>query len=274
MKRQRSRKNLKANINGIDIAYDDHGVGLPILFLHAFPLNRSMWEGQKVVFLNEARWRLVAPDWRGFGESEIGADVSPMELLADDVAALMNNLGMQTAILCGLSMGGYVAFAFLRKYPQRVAGLILADTKPEADTDDAKANRQKVAQIAEFQGTAAIADLQLPRLISDSTRRHHPEVEMRVRQMINAATPLGIVAASRGMALRTDSTDLLATISFPTLVLVGEQDGITPPSMTQNYAARIPGAQFVVIPNAGHLSNIEQPQIFHDTVASFLRLSF
>jgi pimeloyl-ACP methyl ester carboxylesterase len=265
---------LKTTINNIGIAYDDHGAGQPILFLHAFPLNRSMWEGQIVALLQEQRYRLVALDWRGFGESDIDANVSTMEQFADDVAGLMDTLGMQKAILCGLSMGGYVTFGFLRKYPQRVHGLILCDTRPGADNEEGKANREKVALLAESEGPGAVADLQLPRLISDYTRQHSPEVEVRIRQMILAATAQGIAAASRGMGLRADSIDLLATISCPTLVLVGERDVLTPPAVAQAYAAQIPGAQFAIIPSAGHLSNMEQPDAFFDALHNFLRVFF
>ena len=262
---------MKALVNNVNIAYDDHGIGKPVLFLHAFPLNRSMWSGEIMALLQEGRYRLVALDWRGFGGSEITAEVSTMEQLADDVAGLMDMLGMQDAILCGLSMGGYVAFAFLRKYPQRVRGLILADTRPGADTAEARENREYVARLAESQGAGAIADLQIPKLISDETRRHHPEVETRIRRMIDAATAQGIAAASRGMAQRTDSTDLLAGITCSTLVLVGEQDILTPPAVAQDYAARIPNAQSMIIPNAGHLSNLEQPEAFHQAISSFLQ---
>jgi 3-oxoadipate enol-lactonase len=264
----------KALVNGIRIAYDDHGAGLPILFLHAFPLNRSMWADQLKALLDENRFRLVAPDWRGFGESDITAEISTMEMLADDIAALMDSLGIDTAILCGLSMGGYVAFAFLRKYPRRVSGLILADTRPGADTAEVRANRENVAILAESQGTGAIADLQVPRLISDYTRQHFPTVELRIRQMIDAATSQGIAAASRGMALRADSSDVLSAITFPTLVLVGEHDVLTPPDIAQDYAAKIAGVQFSVIPHAGHLSNLEQPQAFLQAVNAFLQASF
>jgi len=182
----------------------------------------------------------------------------------------MDALGIQNAILCGLSMGGYAAFAFLRKYPQRVAGLILADTRPGADTPEAQANRENVAQIAETQGTGAIADLQVPRLISEYTRQYHPEVEARVRQLIDEATPQGIAAASRGMAQRADSTELLGGITCPTLVIVGEQDALIPPAVTQDYASCIPGAQFAVIPQAGHLSNLERPEAFLQAIGGFL----
>ncbi len=265
---------MKIRINDADIAYDDHGVGRPIIFLHAFPLNRSMWQSQITALLNEQRYRLVALDWRGFGESESNTTITSMELLADDVAALMDALGMQQAILCGLSMGGYVAFAFLRKYPQRVSGLILADTKPGADTEEARANRAKVAQLAEAQGPGAVADLQLPNLISDYTHQYHLEVEARVRRMAEAATGSGIAAISRGMAQRADSNDLLPQITVPTLVIVGERDALIPPSVAQEYAEKIPGAQFAVIPYAGHLSNLEQPEAFLEVVHNFLLASF
>lgn len=265
---------MRAVVNNISIGYTDHGIGQPILFLHAFPLNKSMWSGELMALLTEERYRLVALDWRGFGESDITAGLYTMELFADDVAGLMDVLGMQDAVLCGLSMGGYAAFAFLRKYPQRVKGLILADTRPGADTAEARANRENVARLAESQGTEAIADFQLPKLISEHTRQHQPEVEARIRQMINAASPQGIAATSRGMAKRADSTDLLATITCPTLVLVGEQDALTPPSVAQDYVSKIPNAQFVLITNAGHLSNLEQPEAFLQAVRDFLRTSF
>lgn len=265
---------MRAVVNNINIAYDDHGIGQPILFLHAFPLNRSMWSGELMALLAEERYRLVALDLRGFGESDITVGLSTMELFADDIAGLMDVLGMRDAVLCGLSMGGYVAFAFLRKYPQRVKGLVLADTRPGADSAEGRANRENVARLAEEQGTGAIADLQLPKLISDYTRQHQPEIEARIRQMINAATPQGIAAASRGMAQRADSTDLLLTIACPTLVLVGEQDVLTPPAVAQDYASQIPNAQFMIIPNAGHLSNLEQPEAFLQAVSGFLRASF
>jgi pimeloyl-ACP methyl ester carboxylesterase len=261
---------MKILINNTYLAYDDHGIGLPVLFLHAFPLNRQMWQGELTALLGDERYRLIALDWRGLGESDITAPVSTMEMFADDVAGLMDSLGIQQAVLCGLSMGGYAAFAFLRKYPQRVSGLILADTRPGADSPEAQANRENVAHIAETQGTGAIADLQVPRLLSEYTRQHYHEVEMRVRQMIDIATSQGIAAASRGMALRADSTDLLANITFPTLVIVGEQDTLTPPTVVQEYASQIQGAQLVMIPHAGHLSNLEQPEAFLQIVRGFL----
>lgn len=262
---------MKASLNNTQIAYSDHGIGLPVIFLHAFPLNRTMWDGEIAALLDEQRYRLVSLDWRGFGESDAAGEITTMDVLAGDVVALMDHLGIEKAVLCGLSMGGYVAFACWRQYAQRVGGLILADTRPAADTPERQAHRENVARIAETQGTTAIADLQLPRLISEYTRQHDPQVETRVRQMINAATSPGIAAASRGMARRADSSDLLAGVSCPTLVITGQQDAIILPSEAQAYAERIPGEQFVTIPNAGHLSNLEQPDIFLAAISGFLR---
>ena len=181
---------MRAFVNDTNIGYDDHGIGQPLLFLHAFPLNKSMWSGEMTTLLQEERqFRLVALDWRGFGESDITTGISTMEQFADDVEGLIGP------------------------------------------------------------GTRVI---DLP------------------GRMIDGATPQGIAAASRGMALRPNSTDLLANIHCPTLVIAGEHDVLTPPSVAQDYAAKIPGAQYIVIPSAGHLSNLEQPESFHQAISGFL----
>ena len=266
---------MKVRIRNAEIAYDDHGIGYPIIFLHAFPLNRHMWEGQMLALLGQQHFRLIALDWRGLGESESqGSEAMTMDDLADDVAGLMDALGIQDAILCGLSLGGYVAFAFLRKHPQRVKGLILADTRPGADNEEGRANRERLAQLALTEGTEAIADLQIPNLLAATTRQNSPEVEERVRQMIIAATPMGIAAISRGMAKREDATVLLGAIHCPTLVLVGAQDRLTPPEVAREYAARIPGAHLAIIEGAGHLSNLEQPEAFLQELRRFLLATF
>lgn len=263
---------MKITIGDIDLAYEDHGIGQPVIFLHAFPLNRKMWEGQITALLNERRYRLVAPDWRGFGESGFDdGTILTMDLLVGDVVALMDALGMQQAILCGLSMGGYVAMEFYRLHPERVRGLILADTRPNADNEQGRANREQLAQLAERQGITAVADKQVPLLLSGDTRRYHPEVAARVQDLIADATPGGIAAASRGMAQRRDSTAVLAHVSCPTLVIVGEQDVLSPPEFAYAYAKGIPGAQVAQIAHAGHLSNLEQPEAFYQAVSHFLR---
>jgi len=231
-----------------------------------------MWDGITTALLGEQRYRLVTLDWRGFGESDIPSGITPMDVLADDVVGLMDALGMQRAVICGLSMGGYVAFALWRKYASRIQGLILADTRPGADNEEGKVNRERLAQLAELQGVDAIADIQVPRLLSDYMRQQHPEVELRVRQMIGAATVAGVASASRGMAQRPDSTNLLPDITCPTLILVGAQDAITPPSVAQEYGSKIPNAQIAVIPQAGHLSNVEQSEVYLEQMHRFLLL--
>lgn len=262
---------MRTQVNTVSLAYDDCGAGLPVLFLHAFPLNRQMWSWEIQALQAEQRYRLLALDWRGFGESDLPAGQNTsMATLAQDLAALMDALGIDQAILCGLSMGGYVAFAFARLYPQRLRGLILADTRPGADTAEGRTARESLAQLAESQGTAAIADLQIPRLLSGYTRQHHPEVEAHVRQLIAAASPRGIAAASRGMAIREDASDLLPELGYPTLVVAGEEDALMTPQITQAYAARIPGAHLALLPHAGHLANLEQPQAFLQVVRQFL----
>ena len=263
---------MKIRVNDVDLAYDDHGIGIPIIFLHAFPLNRSMWDGITTALLEDQRYRLVTLDWRGFGESDITSDISTMDMFADDVVALMDALGMRQAVICGLSMGGYAAFALWRKYASRIQGLILADMRPGADNDEGKANREQLAQLVESHGVDVVADMQVPRLLSEYTRQQHPEVEIRVRQMIGATTPQGVASASRGMAQRHDSTNLLQDITCSTLILVGEQDAITPPATAQDYASKIPNAQFAVIPRAGHLSNVEQPEAYLEQMRRFLLL--
>jgi len=266
---------MRTQVNTVSLAYDDDGAGLPVLFLHAFPLNREMWSGEIKALQTEQRYRLLALDWRGFGESDLPADqdspaTSSMATFAEDLAGLMDTLGIEQAIMCGLSMGGYVAFAFARLYPERLRGLILADTRPGADPPEARAARESLARLAESQGTTAIADLQVPRLLSGYTRQHHPEVETRVRQLIAAATPRGIAAASRGMAVREDASDLLPGLVCPTLVIAGEEDALISPLITQEYAARIPGAHLALLPHAGHLANLEQPRAFLQVVRQFL----
>jgi pimeloyl-ACP methyl ester carboxylesterase len=259
----------------VSLAYDDYGAGLPVIFLHAFPLNRQMWAREIQALQTEQRYRLLALDWRGFGESELPVSpvrpaISHMTTLAQDLAGLMDILGIDQATLCGLSMGGYVAFAFARLYPQRLHGLILADTRPGTDAPEVRAARESLARLAESQGTTAIADLQVPRLLSSYTRQQHPDVEVGVRQLIASATPQGIAAASRGMAVREDASDLLPELACPTLVIAGEQDALMTPLMTQEYAACIPGAQLTLLPHAGHLANLEQPRAFLQAVRQFL----
>jgi 3-oxoadipate enol-lactonase len=239
-----------------------------LVLLHAFPLNASMWERQ--LDLAEAGWRVVAPDLRGFGD---GAGDPPAESLDDyaaDLIDLLDALHVHDAVLGGLSMGGYVAFALLRRVPSYFRGLVLADTRSGADSPEGIEGRTRMRSLVAEQGVDAVADAMLPKLVGDETRRGRPEVVERVRAIIGANTPAAVSGALLAMMGRPDSTPLLATIHVPTLVIVGEEDVLTPPPEAEALQRAIGGADLVRVPGAGHLSNLEAPGAFNGALARFL----
>jgi 3-oxoadipate enol-lactonase len=259
-----------ARVRGIDVAYDDTGgSGAALVLLHGFPLDRSMWQGQAEALGGE--FRGVAPDLRGLGETPPGDDGVSIEGMADDVAALLDELNLGRVVLGGLSMGGYVAFELFRKYPGRVRALVLADTRPQADTEEGRRAREESAQRALKEGMAPIVESMLPKLVSAGTRERGGEVLERVRAMMLRTSPEGAAAALRAMALRRDQTDLLPSIKVPTLIVVGSEDAVTPPADAEAMKAKIEGSRLVVVEGAGHLSNVEQPEEFNRALAEFLR---
>jgi 3-oxoadipate enol-lactonase len=259
---------VRRKIGGVELAWEEAGQGLPVLLLHAFPLNRGMWEPQRESLAG--RYRVITPDFRGHGESEIPPEDSTMERLAEDVRGLLDALGLERVVLSGLSMGGYVAFAFYRRYPERVLALILADTRASADSEEGRRGRAELAAVAEKEGSPAVAEHMLPKLLATSTHEQQPQVVAAVRAMIHTTRPAGIARALRGMAARPDSQDLLAKIQCPTLVVVGGEDTLTPPADSETLAKAVPGARLELIPGAGHLSNLEQPARFNDLLHDFL----
>ncbi len=261
---------MRIRANGIHIGYEEWGTGKPLVLLHAFPCNRSMWAHQISALTQSHQFRVVTPDFRGFGESDAPDGPYLMETLADDVAALLDAIQIEDCALGGLSMGGYVAFAFYRRYGARVRELILADTRPQADSEEGRASREETAQLAEREGSQVIAERYLPRLLRQATLQNPTGTTARLRAMIEAATPVGLAGALRGMALRPDSTDLLPQIQCPALILVGEEDSTTPLADAQLMAERIPQARLVTIPDAAHLSNLEQPEAFNQALVAFL----
>ncbi len=260
----------RAQVRDITMAYTDRGWGNPpIVLLHGFPLDRRMWEPQVRGLYHE--FRVVTPDLRGHGKSQATPGPYTMEMLAEDVRALLDALGLQRVVLGGFSLGGYVAFAFYRLYPQRVQSLLLLDTRPQPDSEQAKQGREDMALLAEREGAGPIADRLIPRLLSPATVAGNPAVVAKVRRMITEAPVQGMAGDLRGMARRRDSTDLLREILVPTLVVVGDQDAITPPAESEMMASTIPNATLVKIPGAGHLSNLENPQAFTSAIRDFLR---
>jgi pimeloyl-ACP methyl ester carboxylesterase len=241
------------------------GSGDPLLLLHAFPLSGAQWEPQ-IQALAE-RHTLLVPDLPGFGGSPAPGEQYTLDDVADSLAATLDRYRVPRVAVCGLSMGGYIAFAMLRRHPERVARLVLADTRAGADTEQARAGRETNAQLAETSGSAAIADKMLPSLLSPGAP---PALVAHLRALIAGNAPRGIALALRAMAQRPDSSDLLGAIAAPTLVIVGADDALTPPDEARRMQEAIPGCRLVVIPDAGHISNLEQPQVFSQALGSFL----
>jgi pimeloyl-ACP methyl ester carboxylesterase len=258
---------MKARINGITIGYSDRGAGMPLVFLHAFPLNRTMWKPQEETLSRQ--FRTITIDLRGHGESDAPLWRYSLEQYADDVAGLLDHLAVRQAVLIGLSMGGYVSFAFYRKYADRVRALVLADTRAQADSEEARSGRFTTAQTAYRQGAGAVADIMIPKLLGATSLRTKPELAARIRGIIESNEPSGIIVDSMAMADRPDSLPLLAQITCPTLVIVGEEDQPTPPAEAQLIAQAISAATLEVIPGAGHLSSVEQPEWFNEVVGKF-----
>ena len=259
---------MKAAIDGATIEYEATGSGTALLLLHAFPLGLFMWDAQ--VGALAATCRVVRFDVRGFGGSSLGEGPLTMERIADDGAALLDHLGVDKAIVGGCSMGGYAALAFVRRHPQRLLGLVLQDTRAGADTAEAKANRAVLAAKVLAEGSGAAVEAFLPKLLGETTRREQPDLVARVGERILAAAPEGIANALHGLAARADSRETLPTIAVPALVLVGAEDVLTPPSEAALLSAAIPRARLDVIPEAGHLANLESPAAVNAALQAFL----
>jgi 3-oxoadipate enol-lactonase len=259
---------VRTVISGREIGYDDVGDGPPLLLLHAFPLSRRMWAPQIAAL--SGRMRCIAPDTRGFGESAAEPPFT-MDRYADDAIELLDALGVSERVaVCGLSMGGYVSFALWHRHADRVRALVLADTRATADTPEGKRKRAAMIELARSRGAAAVAEQQAPALLSKRTAERCPELLDTVRTMITAQSPEAIVGASEAMMHRPDSTPTLGTITVPTLIIVGSDDTVTPPSDAETMHRAIPGSRLERIPNAGHLSNLERPAAFNAVLAEFL----
>ena len=252
-----------------------------LVLIHAFPVNARMWERQ--LALAEGGWRIIAPQLRGFDlfratldtpESSDGGDQDPdassVADYAGDVIDLLDALHVQEAVIGGLSMGGYIAFALFRHAARYVQGLVLADTRPQADSPEGIESRKKLLALLREKGVRAVADEMLPKLLAEETRQRRPEIVDRVRALVLANPPEAIAGAISALMHRPDSTPLLGNIHCPTLIMVGEHDGITPPAVSEAMNRAIAGSELVVLPQAGHLSNVEQPDAFNAALARFL----
>jgi 3-oxoadipate enol-lactonase len=256
------------HVENARIAYDDIGYGAPVVFLHAFPLDRTMWAPQTSALASE--WRCITIDTRGFGDSTAAGPFG-VDRYADDVLAVLEAAGVERATIVGLSMGGYVAFALWRRAPERVRALVLADTRPGADAADTRERRRELIALAREKGVAAVVDRQIVGLLGKTTRDAHGEIETAVRAIGTRATVEGIVGSLEALLARPDSTATLGTISVPTLVVVGDEDVLTPPKEARTMHRAIPRSRLEVIAQAGHLSNMERPAAFNGVLSEFLR---
>jgi 3-oxoadipate enol-lactonase len=256
-------------IDDIQLAYTDTGVGRPIVLIHGYPFNRTLWTEQVAAL--STTYRVVVPDLRGFGESDSSSGPATMNRMAQDVAQLMDHLEISRAVVGGLSMGGYVALAFYRQFPSRVRALVLADTRAQPDTEEAKQTRAQQAEKALSEGMAGIADAMLPKLLTPETVSKRPEIVKRVRDMMLKTSPEGAASALLGMAEREDQTELLSRLTVKSLILVGAEDAITPVADSEKMHNAIAGSRLVVIENAGHVSNLERTAEFNEALMNFLK---
>ncbi|MDX6197314.1 MAG: hypothetical protein QOJ79_465 [Actinomycetota bacterium] len=253
----------------MELAYREAGSGRPLVLLHAFPLSATMWLEQRDGLASECR--VITPDQRGFGGSALGEDPPSLDTAADDIAELLDRLDLDQVVLGGLSMGGYVAMALLRRHPDRIFALILADTKATADPEAGKANRERIAAAVESDETSTVlVDEVLPALLGSTTTASRPLISGRVRGLVQAAPASAVAWAQRAMAGRPDSFDTLRAFDRPALVIVGEEDVLSPPPDAEAMAATLPHGRLVVIPEAGHLTAVETPEAFNAQVAGFL----
>ncbi len=240
----------------------------PLLMLHAFPLNGRMFEPQMEAI---SGWRrVIAPDLPGFGLSPRTPAQPDVGYYAGCVRALLDRLEIPRVVLGGVSMGGYVAFECMRSLPERVSGLVLANTRPDADTEEARETRKEMALRVAREGIGVLVELQMGRLLSERTRAENRDVVERVKEIILENTPDGTVAALGAMRERPDSTETLGRINVPTLVVGGAEDAISSPEVMGEMAAKIPDARHVTLPGVGHLSNLEDPDGFNEALAGFL----
>lgn len=251
-----------------NLAYADRGRGTPLLLIHGFPLNHSMWNQQLEALADRAH--MVAPDLRGHGDSGSPPGVYTMERLAEDCKALLDALAItEPVVVCGHSMGGYVALAFQRLYPERLAGLILASTRASEDTPEGKAARDQTAEKAQAEGAAAIKQGMLSKLLAPQTYEDRPELVARVAELMSPTSVEGIAGAALGMKERPDARPGLPDVRVPALIVHGEDDQIIPLEAAEEMATAIPKARLEVIPRAGHMPNLEQPGAFNRAVNEF-----
>ena len=274
-----------AALNGVHIGFDDTGSGTPVLFIHGFPHDRSLWDDQCSALSTHVR--CIAPDLRGFGEStaialatggptdaaSVTGDLFSVDQYADDLAQLLLHLDVKQAVVCGLSMGGYVAMAMWRRHPRMVLALVLCDTKAGADSDEGRNKRNELISLAEREGSDAIAATQIAGMLGKTTREKRPDIVARTEAMMRRVPVAGIVGALTAMRDRPDAKHTLSTVTVPTLVVVGDEDALTPVAEAEGIMAALSPkamAKLEVVQGSGHASCMERPAAVTHVLADFL----
>ncbi len=257
---------MRATVNGLALAYTDEGKGLPLVFVHGFPLHRGAW--QKQIDALRSSYRVIAPDLCGLGESEAGSGPATMTQFAEDIHGLLQQIHPGPVVLIGHSMGGYVALAFARQFPSQLRGLVLVGTKAGNDTPEGAAGRRATAEKVKTEGSKVVVDAMAPKMLAASNL--DGKMAEQVRAIMAPSKPQGVIAALLGMAERPDSTAMLAGIATPTLVITGADDTIIPPAESEKLAKAIRGAQLTMIPHAGHLVAFEQADEFNRVLKKWL----
>jgi len=261
---------MQATINGAKIHFTEAGEpgALPVLFVHGFPFSGAMWDVQLRAV--GCPYRAIAYDIRGLGRSEVGDGQYTMEGLVDDMVGLLDHLDIDKTVVVGLSMGGYIALRALERDPGRFLAAVLCDTRSEADDNASRLKRATAAAAVKRDGAAAFAESFVPAVFARESLRSRPEAVKLIRDIIAATSPLAIAGHLLAMAGRTDTTASLPAIAVPTLIMVGEQDTLTPPALSQAMHKQIPGSELHLVPGAGHMSNLENPEFFNSRLLDFL----
>jgi pimeloyl-ACP methyl ester carboxylesterase len=261
---------MKVTLNGISINYVERGLpqGLPVIFLHGFPFNHTMWNPQAGALPNSVRF--IAPDLRGHGESDVDDGLYTIEFFADDVLLLLDHLNIRQAVVCGLSMGGYIALECMKRRPELFIGLILADTRSESDANEAKRKRAATIRQIKSEGVQVFAEEFLKILLAPKSIASNPELVKHVKKMIVDNDPHAICATLLALASRVDATPSLGAITAPTLILCGAEDALTPPALSQAMHEKITGSELKIVPEAGHISTMENAPYVNSCIISFL----
>jgi len=259
---------MRLQIAGVRLGYEQDGSGPPLVLIHAFPLNRAMW-GPQVAALRDL-CTVITPDLRGFGESDVPSDPMTIDDYALDILRLLDALGHHRVALGGCSMGGYVAFRIIARAAERVRALLIADSRAEPDTEEGRQRRRAAIERIEREGASGFIEEFAAGLVGPTTRAQRPGVMAAVRQIIGTPHPRSLTTALAAMAGRPDSRPMLPSLAVPALIVVGEEDALTPPASAEAMADAMPHARLVKIPSAGHLANLEAPEAFNRAAREFL----